>query len=144
MLGAYERGLQFVMARQTLTLVVFLGTLALTLILYVTIPKGLFPVQDVGVIQAISVADNSVSYTAMVERQMALAEAILKDPDVTGLTSYVGIDGTNTTLNNGRFLINLKARDDRSRQRPRLSPGACRAKSRMFPASSCICSPNRT
>ncbi|HEY6621987.1 MAG TPA: efflux RND transporter permease subunit, partial [Steroidobacteraceae bacterium] len=114
LLGAYERGLQFVMARQTLTLVVFLGTLALTLILYVTIPKGLFPVQDVGVIQAISVADNSVSYTAMVERQMALAEAILKDPDVTGLTSYVGIDGTNTTLNNGRFLINLKSRDDRS------------------------------
>ncbi len=114
LLGAYERGLQFVMARQTLTLVVFLGTLALTLILYVTIPKGLFPIQDVGVIQAISVADNSVSYNAMVERQMALAEAILKDTDVTGLTSYVGIDGTNTTLNNGRFLINLKSRDDRS------------------------------
>jgi multidrug efflux pump len=114
LLGAYERGLNFVMARQTLTLVIFLGTLALTVILYVIIPKGLFPVQDVGVIQAISVADNSVSYNAMVERQMALAEAILKDSDVTGLTSYVGIDGTNTTLNNGRFLINLKARDDRS------------------------------
>ncbi|HXP26581.1 MAG TPA: efflux RND transporter permease subunit, partial [Steroidobacteraceae bacterium] len=114
LLGAYERGLNFVMARQTLTLVVFLATLALTVILYVIIPKGLFPVQDVGVIQAISVADNSVSYNAMVERQMALAEAILKDSDVTGLTSYVGIDGTNTTLNNGRFLINLKARDDRS------------------------------
>jgi multidrug efflux pump len=114
LLGAYERGLNFVMARQTLTLVIFLVTLALTVILYVIIPKGLFPVQDVGVIQAISVADNSVSYSAMVERQMALAEAILKDSDVTGLTSYVGIDGTNTTLNNGRFLINLKARDDRS------------------------------
>jgi len=114
LLGTYERGLNFVMARQTLTLVIFLGTLALTVILYVIIPKGLFPVQDVGVIQAISVADNSVSYSAMVERQMALAEAILKDTDVTGLTSYVGIDGTNTTLNNGRFLINLKARDDRS------------------------------
>jgi multidrug efflux pump len=114
LLSAYERGLNFVMARQTLTLLVFLGTLALTIILYVLIPKGLFPVQDVGVIQAISVADNSVSYSAMVERQMALAEAILKDLDVTGLTSYVGIDGTNTTLNNGRFLINLKARDDRS------------------------------
>jgi multidrug efflux pump len=114
LLGAYERGLNFVMARQTLTLVIFLGTLALTFILYIVIPKGLFPVQDVGVIQAISVADNSVSYSAMVERQMALAKAILKDSDVTGLTSYVGIDGTNTTLNNGRFLINLKARDDRS------------------------------
>jgi multidrug efflux pump len=113
-LAAYERGLRFVMARQTLTLMVFLATLVLTVILYIVIPKGLFPVQDVGVIQGISVGDNSVSYTAMVERQTALAEAILKDQDVTGLTSYVGIDGTNTTLNNGRFLINLKARDDRS------------------------------
>jgi multidrug efflux pump len=113
-LAAYERGLRFVMARQTLTLIVFLGTLALTVILYITIPKGLFPVQDVGVIQAISIADNSVSYTSMVDRQTELADAILKDQDVVGLTSYVGIDGTNTTLNNGRFLINLKARDDRS------------------------------
>jgi len=113
-LAAYERGLRFVMARQTATLLVFLATVALTVILYITIPKGLFPVQDVGVIQGISIADNSVSYTAMVERQSALADAILKDPNVTGLTSYVGIDGTNTTLNNGRFLINLKDRDDRS------------------------------
>jgi multidrug efflux pump len=113
-LAAYERGLKFVMARQTLTLVVFLATLVLTVILYIVIPKGLFPVQDVGVIQGISVADNSVSYTAMVERQTALAEALLKDQDITSLTSYVGIDGTNTTLNNGRFLINLKPRDDRS------------------------------
>jgi multidrug efflux pump len=113
-LAAYERGLRFVMARQTLTLIVFLGTLVLTVILYITIPKGLFPVQDVGVIQAISIADNSVSYAAMVDRQTELADAILKDQDVVGLTSYVGIDGTNTTLNNGRFLINLKARDDRS------------------------------
>ena len=113
-LAAYERGLRFVMARQTLTLIVFLGTLALTVILYIVIPKGLFPVQDVGVIQGISIADNSVSYTAMVDRQTALADEILKDPDVVGLTSYVGIDGTNTTLNNGRFLINLKPRDDRS------------------------------
>jgi multidrug efflux pump len=113
-LAAYERGLQFVMARQTLTLIVFLATLVLTAILYITIPKGLFPVQDVGVIQAISVADNSVSYSMMVDRQSELADAILKDQDVVGLTSYVGIDGTNTTLNNGRFLINLKARDDRS------------------------------
>jgi multidrug efflux pump len=113
-LAAYERGLHFVMARQTLTLIVFLCTLALTVILYVTIPKGLFPVQDVGVIQAISIADNSVSYTTMVDRQTELTDAVLKDQDVVGLTSYVGIDGTNTTLNNGRFLINLKARDDRS------------------------------
>ncbi|MGA9024608.1 MAG: efflux RND transporter permease subunit [Steroidobacteraceae bacterium] len=113
-LAAYERGLRVVLAHQTLTLSVLLVTMALTAFLYVVIPKGLFPVQDVGVIEGLSVADNSVSYTAMVERQAALADAILEDPDVTGLTSYVGIDGTNTTLNNGRFLINLKARDDRS------------------------------
>ncbi|WP_449426776.1 efflux RND transporter permease subunit [Rhodanobacter umsongensis] len=113
-LAAYERGLRFVLRHQTWTLIVATATVALTLLLYVVIPKGLFPTQDVGVIQGISVADNSVSYTAMVDRQQALAEAILKDQDVTGLTSYVGIDGTNTTLNNGRFLINLKARDDRS------------------------------
>jgi multidrug efflux pump len=113
-LAAYERGLRFVMARQTLTLVVFLVTVALTVVLYVVIPKGLFPTQDVGAVEGISVADNSVSYSAMVKRQAALAEVILKDPDVTGLTSYVGIDGTNKTLNNGRFLIGLKAKDDRS------------------------------
>ncbi|HVE08739.1 MAG TPA: efflux RND transporter permease subunit [Paraburkholderia sp.] len=113
-LAAYERGLRWVLDHQTLTLFVALGTVALTLILYIVIPKGLFPVQDVGVLQGISVADNSVSYSAMVKRQNELAQAILKDPDVTSLTSYVGIDGTNTTLNNGRFLINLRPRDDRS------------------------------
>jgi len=113
-LKSYERGLRWVLEHQLLTLVVALVTVALTAILYIAIPKGLFPVQDVGVIQAISVADNSVSYKAMATRQMTLAEAILKDPDVTSLTSYIGIDGTNTTLNNGRFLINLKAHGERS------------------------------
>jgi multidrug efflux pump len=113
-LAGYERGLRWVLDHQTLTLLVAIGTVVLTAVLYIVIPKGLFPVQDVGVIQGISVADNSVSYTAMAVRQAALAEAILKDPNVTSVTSYVGIDGTNPTLNNGRFLINLKARDDRS------------------------------
>jgi multidrug efflux pump len=113
-LAAYERGLRFVMSHQLATLITFFVTLIITVILYIVIPKGLFPVQDVGVIQGISIADNSVSYTTMVDRQAQIAEAILKDKDVTNLTSYVGIDGTNTTLNNGRFLINLKARDDRS------------------------------
>jgi multidrug efflux pump len=113
-LEAYRRGLTFVMGRQTATLVIFVATLALTIILYVIIPKGLFPVQDVGVLQGISIADNSVSYAAMESRQAALAEVILKDADVVSLTSYVGIDGTNTTLNNGRFLINLTPRDERS------------------------------
>jgi multidrug efflux pump len=114
LLQAYERGLRFVMAHQTATLVTFVITMLITVILYVMIPKGLFPVQDVGVLQGISIADNSVSYSSMVDRQTQLAEAILKDEDVTNLTSYVGIDGTNTTLNHGRFLINLKPRDDRS------------------------------
>jgi multidrug efflux pump len=113
-LATYERGLRFVLSHQTLTLVVATVTVALTAILYVEIPKGLFPVQDVGVIQGISVADNSVSYKAMAARQAALAEVILKDPDVTSLTSYVGIDGTNTTLNNGRFLIILRPHQARS------------------------------
>jgi multidrug efflux pump len=113
-LGAYERGLKWVLSHQALTLGVAVVTVVLTAILYIVIPKGLFPVQDVGVIQGISVADNSVSYSAMANRQAELADAILKDPDVTSITSYIGIDGTNTTLNNGRFLINLKPRDDRS------------------------------
>ncbi|MBY4869532.1 efflux RND transporter permease subunit [Burkholderia anthina] len=113
-LGAYERALAWVLRHQTLTLVVALATLALTLILYIAIPKGLFPVQDVGTIQGISVADTSVSYAAMVERQSQLADTLLKDPDVASLTSYVGIDGVNATLNNGRFLINLRPHGDRS------------------------------
>jgi len=113
-LAAYERGLRWVLDHQTLTLVVAVITVALTVLLYIVIPKGMFPVQDVGVIQGISVADTSVSYAAMARRQSALADAILRDPDVASLTSYVGIDGTNPTLNNGRFLINLKAHDDRS------------------------------
>jgi len=113
-LAAYERGLRWVLDHQILTLMVAIGTVVLTAVLYIVIPKGLFPVQDVGVIEGISVADNSVSYKAMVTRQRALAEAILKDPDVVSLTSYVGIDGTNSTLNNGRFLINLRDHDKRS------------------------------
>jgi multidrug efflux pump len=113
-LAAYRRGLQWVLRHQGLTLLVATLTVVVTGILYITIPKGLFPVQDVGVIQGISMADNSISYKAMATRQMALADAILKDPEVTSLTSYIGIDGTNTTLNEGRFLINLRPHDDRS------------------------------
>jgi multidrug efflux pump len=112
-LKAYERGLRWVLGHQRLTLIVAVITVGLTAFLYIVIPKGLFPVQDVGVIQAISVADSSVSYQAMSARQAALGQAILKDPDVVSVTSYVGIDGTNPTLNNGRFLINLKPIDHR-------------------------------
>ncbi|AFC84799.1 efflux RND transporter permease subunit [Frateuria aurantia] len=107
----YRRGLEQVLRHQRLTLLVFAASLVLTAWLYAAIPKGLFPVQDAGVIQGISVADTSVSYATMTEHQQALAERILKDPDVAGLTSYVGIDGTNSTLNQGRFLIQLKARN---------------------------------
>jgi len=113
-LNAYRRGLAWVLDHEALTLIVAGVTLAATLLLYIAIPKGLFPVQDVGVLQAITVADNSVSYAAMARRQQAVADAVLKDPDVASLTSYIGIDGTNTTLNNGRFLINLKPGEQRS------------------------------
>ncbi len=107
-LAAYRRGLEVVLRHQGMTLLVFAATLALTVWLYVAIPKGLFPVQDIGVLQGISVADTKLSYTAMTEHQQALADRILADPDVASLTSYVGIDGTNSTLNQGRFLIQLK------------------------------------
>ncbi len=113
-LAAYERGLRWVLDHQGLTLLVATATVVLTVFLYVVIPKGLFPVEDIGVIQGISVADNSVSYRAMSARQMELDRAILRDPNVTSLTSYIGIDGTNPTLNRGRFLINLKPIGERA------------------------------
>jgi multidrug efflux pump len=109
----YGRVLDWVLDHEALTLAVAAGTLALTVILYIAIPKGFFPVQDTGLIQGISEASQSVSYAAMAERQQALAAAILKDPDVDSLSSFIGVDGTNMTLNSGRFLINLKPRDER-------------------------------
>jgi multidrug efflux pump len=109
----YGRMLNWVLDRQTLVLFVALGTFALTAVLYIIIPKGFFPLQDTGVIQAISEAPQSVSYAAMAERQQQLASAILKDPDVDSLSSFIGVDGTNTTLNSGRILINLKSHDQR-------------------------------
>jgi multidrug efflux pump len=111
---AYGRMLNWVFDRQTFVLLVALGTFALTILLYVIIPKGFFPLQDTGVIQAISEAPQSVSYAAMAARQEALASAILKDPDVESLSSFIGVDGTNITLNSGRILINLKPHDQRS------------------------------
>ncbi len=99
---------------QPLTLLVAVLTLAVTVLLYTVVPKGFFPVQDTGVLQGISVAAQSASYAAMAEHQQALAAAILKDPDVASLSSFIGVDGSNTTLNSGRFLINLKPKDERS------------------------------
>jgi multidrug efflux pump len=114
LINAYGRMLTWVLNRQTLTLFVALATLALTVLLYVMIPKGFFPLQDTGVIQAISEAPQSISYAAMAERQQALAKVILEDPDVQSLSSFIGVDGTNTTLNSGRILINLKPQDQRA------------------------------
>ncbi|HVW19817.1 MAG TPA: MdtB/MuxB family multidrug efflux RND transporter permease subunit [Opitutaceae bacterium] len=113
-IAKYGQALDWVLDRQGLILLVALGTLVLTAFLYIVIPKGFFPVQDTGLIQVITQAPDSVSYSAMAERQNRLAEAILKDPDVTGLSSFIGIDATNSTLNAGRMLVNLKPRDDRS------------------------------
>jgi multidrug efflux pump len=113
-IGRYERALAWVLDRQGLTLAVAGLTLLVTLLLYVFIPKGFFPVQDTGEIQGISEAAQTISYPAMAERQQALAAAILKDPDVQSLSSFIGVDGTNSTLNSGRFLINLKSFGTRS------------------------------
>jgi multidrug efflux pump len=109
----YGHALNWVLDRQTLVLFIALGTFALTAYLYIIIPKGFFPLQDTGVIQAISEAPQSVSYEAMAERQQELASVILRDPDVDSLSSFIGVDGTNTTLNSGRILINLKPYDER-------------------------------
>ena len=108
MIAFYGRTLKFVLQHQTATLFVALGTLALTVFLYIIIPKGFFPVQDTGVIQAISQAPQSISFNAMAEKQKQLAAVILQDPDVASLSSFIGADGTNTTLNSGRMSINLK------------------------------------
>jgi multidrug efflux pump len=113
LIAGYGRGLNFVLGHARATLLVAVITLILTVLLYVFIPKGFFPVQDTGVIEGISQGSQSTSYDAMAAHQLALADAILKDPDVVSLTSYIGIDGTNTTLNAGRFLINLKPKHQR-------------------------------
>ena len=112
-IARYGTMLQWVLKRQGLTLAVAIGTLVLTGILYVIIPKGFFPVQDTGAIQGISEAGQSVSFTAMAVRQQELGRVILADPDVASLSSYIGVDGTNSTLNSGRFLINLTPKHTR-------------------------------
>ena len=110
----YAARLRWVLDHQRLTLAVAIGTLALTGLLYVVIPKGFFPDQDTGLIQGVSEATESISYAAMAERQQALAKAILRDPDVDSLSSFIGVDGNNVTLNSGRFLISLKPKGERS------------------------------
>ncbi|MFT9417357.1 efflux RND transporter permease subunit [Acetobacter sp.] len=114
LIAAYDRMLDVVLEWRKLTLGVAVGTLVLTGLLGWYIPKGFFPVQDTGVIQGISVAAQSISFESMKVHQQELARVILKDPDVASLSSFVGVDGQNATLNQGRFLINLKEHDSRS------------------------------
>ncbi|MBI2770663.1 MAG: MdtB/MuxB family multidrug efflux RND transporter permease subunit [Burkholderiales bacterium] len=113
MISRYGVMLHWVLDRSGLTLLVFAITVALTAFLYVAVPKGFFPVQDTGVIQGITEASQATSFEAMAQRQQALAEAVLKDPAVESLSSFIGVDGGNTTLNSGRMLINLKPREQR-------------------------------
>ena len=115
LIGGYSRWLTWVLRHQTLTLLVAVATLGLTVVLYLAVPKGFFPVQDTGVIQGISEAPQSISFRAMSERQQALARVILADPAVASLSSYIGVDGDNVTLNSGRLLINLKPHGERDR-----------------------------
>ncbi|HEY5291307.1 MAG TPA: MdtB/MuxB family multidrug efflux RND transporter permease subunit [Burkholderiales bacterium] len=107
-IARYGEMLDWVLDRQRATLWVAIGTLALTALLYIFVPKGFFPVQDTGVIQGISEAPQAISFTAMAERQRAIARVVLEDPAVESLSSFIGVDGINTTLNSGRVLINLK------------------------------------
>src|SRR5207237_116997 len=109
----YGRALDWVLDRQAATLLVWAAALLLTVLLYFIVPKGFFPVQDTGVILGITEAPQSISFPAMAERQRSLAHAILQDPAVASLSSFIGVDGTNVTLNSGRMLINLKPLSDR-------------------------------
>ncbi len=110
----YGRTLKWVLKHQTATLLVTLGTLVLTLLLYVYVPKGFFPVQDTGVLMGITEGPENVSFPALSQRQQQLAGVILKNPNVASLSSFIGVDGTNTTPNSGRIQINLKPRDQRN------------------------------
>jgi multidrug efflux pump len=112
-ISQYGRALAVVLDHQPLTLLIAIATLAVTVLLYIAIPKGFFPVQDTGMIEGITETAQGVSFAAMGETQQKLADVVLKDEDVDSLTSFIGVDGTNMTLNSGRFLINLKPQDER-------------------------------
>jgi multidrug efflux pump len=114
-IAAYSRQLRWVLRHQPLTLFVAVATLALTVALYIAVPKGFFPVQDTGAIQVITEAPQSVSFAAMADRQQAAAQVILQEPGVHALSSFIGVDGNNTTLNSGRMLVTLVPHEERSR-----------------------------
>ena len=113
MIALYGKTLRWVLRHQTATLLVAVADRRRYRLLFIIIPKGFFPIQDTGVIQGISEAEQTISFPAMSLRQQALAKVILQDPAVESLSSFIGIDGTNTTLNNGRIQINLKPLEDR-------------------------------
>ena len=113
LIESYGRGLDKVLQHPRAAMAVMLGTVALTAGLYLAVPKGFFPIQDSGVIQAVTEAPQDISFNSMSEKQQILAERILQDPDVEGLSSFIGVDGSNITLNSGRLLINLKAHSER-------------------------------
>jgi multidrug efflux pump len=112
-IAAYGRSLRWVLGHETATLIVAVALLALTIFQYIEIPKGFFPTQDTGIIQGVSQAPESISFAAMARKQQELAAEILKDPAVVSLSSFIGADGINTTLNSGRIQINLKPADQR-------------------------------
>jgi multidrug efflux pump len=128
-IAKYGEWLQWVLKHQRETLWVVFASIALTFALALFVPKGFFPVQDTGAIQAVSEAPQSISFQAMAERQQRLAEVILRDPAVQSLSSFIGVDGSNATLNSGRMLINLKPhgeRDDAQTVMRRLQPELAR------------------
>ncbi len=112
-IALYGRTLGLVLEHRVLVWLVFLATLALTALLYLVVPKGFFPVQDTGTLQATTVADQSISFAAMAERQQQMAERILRDPAVKSVSSFIGVDGSNTTLNSGRMQIDLQPHGQR-------------------------------
>jgi len=112
-IAGYGRMLSWVLERQKLTLLVAMGTLVLTAVLYVAVPKGFFPLQDTGAIMGSSEANQTISFTAMAQKQQQLAEVLLKDPAVDSLSSFIGVDGNNASLNSGRLQINLKPKAER-------------------------------
>ena len=112
-IASYGRMLNWVLDRRMATMLVFLATAVATVVLYFAVPKGFFPLQDTGVLQGITEASQSISFGAMSERQQAVAELVLKDPAVQSLSSFIGVDGANATLNAGRMLINLKPKGQR-------------------------------
>ncbi|WP_263367727.1 multidrug efflux RND transporter permease subunit [Edaphobacter bradus] len=113
-IAKYGVGVKWVLRHQTLTLLVTLATFLLTVYLYIVVPKGFFPVQDTGVLLGITEAPQTISFQAMSARQQTLAKVILQDPDVESVSSFIGVDGTNSTLNSGRIQINLKDREQRT------------------------------